>query len=112
MLLAFVENLRDRLVAQGLIGDDEFQRLTAAVKRHIEEPDTLVTGTIFFLAWGAAVPRSSVTHDNWQNTMLPILVVPNCKRSLGLSRRQSNNGLHGSEGGNHESRHRRVTKGG
>jgi hypothetical protein len=67
MLLAFVENLRDRLVAQGLIGDDEFQRLTAAVKRHIDEPDTLVTGTIFFRAWGRravqlCTPRQLAEH--------------------------------------------------
>jgi ubiquinone/menaquinone biosynthesis C-methylase UbiE len=48
----FVENLRERLLAQRIVGDDELTHLVAELKRHIDDPQTLVLGGLFFQAWG------------------------------------------------------------
>jgi SAM-dependent methyltransferase len=60
LLLTFVENLRERLFEQKLVADDELQRLINAVKRHIDDPHTLVVGGIFFRAWGCRPMQQSV----------------------------------------------------
>jgi SAM-dependent methyltransferase len=48
----FVENLKERLIAHGLIARDELEHLQAAVRRHIDDPDTLVLSDLFVQAWG------------------------------------------------------------
>jgi SAM-dependent methyltransferase len=48
----FLENLSERLVAQKLIGERELGDLKAAMKRHIDDPETLVMSNLFFQAWG------------------------------------------------------------
>jgi ubiquinone/menaquinone biosynthesis C-methylase UbiE len=48
----FVDNLRERLFAQGLVTRDELDRLQATVRRHLEDPDTLVVSHLYIQAWG------------------------------------------------------------
>jgi ubiquinone/menaquinone biosynthesis C-methylase UbiE len=50
--LEFLENLSERLVAQKLIGERELGDLKAAMKRHIDDPETLVMSNLFFQVWG------------------------------------------------------------
>jgi hypothetical protein len=52
LLPDFVDNLRERLLAQGLARRDELERLQAAVRRHLEDPDTLVVSHLYIQAWG------------------------------------------------------------
>jgi SAM-dependent methyltransferase len=48
----FVENLKERLVAHGLIARDELEHLQAVVRRHVDDPETLVFSDLFVQAWG------------------------------------------------------------
>ena len=48
----FVENVRERLVGRGLLGDGELGDLLASVRAHLDDPDTLVISHLFFQAWG------------------------------------------------------------
>ena len=52
LLLDFVENARVRLLEQQLIGEAELTELTALLKRHLEDPETLVLSSVFVQAWG------------------------------------------------------------
>jgi SAM-dependent methyltransferase len=52
LLLEFVENARSRLLDQKLVGGVELNELTAALKRHLEDPETLVLSSVFVQAWG------------------------------------------------------------
>lgn len=48
----FLQNVRDRIVEQGLITDSEFNELTTDLKEHLRRPDTLVVSHLFFQFWG------------------------------------------------------------
>lgn len=52
LLLDFVENARARLLDQQLIGEAELNELTALLRRHLEDPGTLVLSSVFVQAWG------------------------------------------------------------
>jgi ubiquinone/menaquinone biosynthesis C-methylase UbiE len=52
IFLQFVNNLRDRIVAEGLISQGEFAESIASVERHLGEPETLVVSHLFIHAWG------------------------------------------------------------
>ncbi|MEJ8821754.1 methyltransferase domain-containing protein [Variovorax humicola] len=52
LLLDFVENARSRLVDSGLVGEDDLEMLTTALRRHLEDPATLVVSSLFIQAWG------------------------------------------------------------
>jgi SAM-dependent methyltransferase len=52
LLPDFVDNLRERLLAHGLIARDDLDRLQAAVRRHVENPETLVVSHLYIQAWG------------------------------------------------------------
>jgi len=52
ILLDFVENLRQRLLEQSLIGERELNDLTQRLEHHLKDPDTLVVSHLFFQAWG------------------------------------------------------------
>lgn len=52
ILLNFVENLRDRLLAQGLVTETELSDLMASLQRHLDDPGTLVVSHLFFQTWG------------------------------------------------------------
>jgi ubiquinone/menaquinone biosynthesis C-methylase UbiE len=51
IFLQFVNNLHDRIVAEGLISEKEFARCTAALDRHLSDPETLVVSHLFIQAW-------------------------------------------------------------
>lgn len=57
LLLDFVENARDRMLRQQLIGEAELNELTALLKRHLEDPETLVLSSVFVQAWGLVPDR-------------------------------------------------------
>ena len=52
LALDFVENLSDRFVEQKLATSDELVELKAALKRHLEDPDTFVISCLYIQAWG------------------------------------------------------------
>jgi ubiquinone/menaquinone biosynthesis C-methylase UbiE len=52
IFLQFVNNLRDRIVAEGLISPGEFDESIASLERHLDEPETLVVSHLFIQAWG------------------------------------------------------------
>lgn len=52
LLLEFVENARNRILEKDLIGKTELDDLTTALKKHLEDPDTLVLSSVFIQAWG------------------------------------------------------------
>jgi hypothetical protein len=52
LLWNFVENLRERLLDQGLIGRHELDALQEQLERHLEDPDTVVVSHLFVQAWG------------------------------------------------------------
>jgi SAM-dependent methyltransferase len=52
IFLNFVNNLRDRIVAEGLISQGELAESIASVERHLGEPETLVVSHLFIQAWG------------------------------------------------------------
>jgi SAM-dependent methyltransferase len=52
ILLDFAENLSERLLAQQLVREPELAELKAALRRHLDDPQTLVVSHLFFQAWG------------------------------------------------------------
>ena len=52
ILLDFAENLSERVVAEKLIAERELTDLKIALRRHLDNPDTLVVSHLFFQAWG------------------------------------------------------------
>jgi SAM-dependent methyltransferase len=52
ILLDFAENLSERILAQKLVGDRELGEMKAALRQHLDDPDTLVVSHLFFQAWG------------------------------------------------------------
>ena len=50
--LQFVENLRDRLLGAGLIGEAGLDELAETLKRHLEDPETEVYSVVFVQTWG------------------------------------------------------------
>ena len=52
LVLDFVANARARLLEQGLIDAGELDTLTAALRRHLEDPGTLVVSSLFLQTWG------------------------------------------------------------
>ena len=48
----FLQNVRDRILEQGLINELEFDELMAELKEHLDRPDTLVVSHLFFQVWG------------------------------------------------------------
>jgi len=57
LLLEFVENARARLVESEIARADELDALTAALARHLDDPATLVTSSLFVQAWGRKPER-------------------------------------------------------
>jgi SAM-dependent methyltransferase len=52
ILWQFVQNLRDRLIAQGVLAEAELDELAAALQRHLEDPHTLVMSHLYIQVWG------------------------------------------------------------
>ncbi|EYF03837.1 methyltransferase domain-containing protein [Chondromyces apiculatus] len=52
IFLDFIENIRGALVAEGLAKEEELNELTQDLRRHLDDPDTLVVSHLFFQVWG------------------------------------------------------------
>jgi SAM-dependent methyltransferase len=52
LLLEFVENVREQILARGLIREDELDELAADLRRHLEDPETLAVSGLYIQAWG------------------------------------------------------------
>jgi ubiquinone/menaquinone biosynthesis C-methylase UbiE len=52
LLLNFAENLSDRLVDTGFVGDAELSELKAALGQHLAAAETVVVSPLFFQCWG------------------------------------------------------------
>jgi SAM-dependent methyltransferase len=52
ILLDFAENLSERILAERLIGKEALTGLKAALRRHLQDAETLVVSHTFFQAWG------------------------------------------------------------
>jgi len=52
IFLQFVTNLRERIVAQGLISETEFGDAITQLANHLDDSGTLVVSHLFFQAWG------------------------------------------------------------
>ncbi len=50
--LDFVDNLATRWLAQGLTTEPELAELSASVRRHLDDPGTLLMSHLFVQAWG------------------------------------------------------------
>jgi SAM-dependent methyltransferase len=57
LLLEFVENARHRILEMNLIGKVELDELTADLRRHLQDPETLVLSSVFIQAWGRKPDR-------------------------------------------------------
>jgi SAM-dependent methyltransferase len=53
----FVANVRDDVVARGMIGPGEIDALLAELDRRLDDPATLITSHVFFQAWGRKPER-------------------------------------------------------
>jgi hypothetical protein len=71
--LQFVENLRKRLLAQGVLTEAERDDVIDALKYHLEDPDTLVASRLFFQVSGAQA-RAAV--QNLPDAMLQSFATP------------------------------------
>jgi hypothetical protein len=52
LLLDFTENLSDRLVDTGLVGEVELSELKKALRQHLAADDTMVVSCLQVQAWG------------------------------------------------------------
>ena len=52
ILLDFVEDVGERMVETGITSRTELKTLTDSLRRHIDDPDTLVVSHLFVQAWG------------------------------------------------------------
>jgi SAM-dependent methyltransferase len=48
----FLENVRDRILAEKLMTENEFRNQFAALQRHLDDPNTLVISHLFLQVWG------------------------------------------------------------
>jgi ubiquinone/menaquinone biosynthesis C-methylase UbiE len=55
ILADFAENLSERFLAEKLIGERELTEVKSELRRHIDDPRTLVVSHLFFQAWGRKV---------------------------------------------------------
>jgi SAM-dependent methyltransferase len=67
LLLYFAENLRERLLARTIATGKELDDLVGQVKRHIDDPHTLVLGGLFFQTWGRRRTQQSKLNSQYKN---------------------------------------------
>ena len=76
ILLDFAENLSERILAQKLTGERELTDLKRAVRRHLDDPGTLVVSNLFFQSWGrkpASLPLPAAP-DAWRWALSRLVV--------------------------------------
>jgi SAM-dependent methyltransferase len=57
VLWRFVGSLRERLIAQGVLAEAELDELMDSLKRHLDDPNTLVVSHLHFQVWGRKPAR-------------------------------------------------------
>ena len=65
----FLQNVRDRILEQGLIAETEFSECMAGLKEHLDRPDTLVVSHLFFQVCGRKPGLSSGGVRGSESTM-------------------------------------------
>ena len=58
--LDLVDSMRPKIIALGLASESELDDAAAAVRQHLDDPDTLVLPHLLFLAWGTR-PRPAAS---------------------------------------------------
>jgi SAM-dependent methyltransferase len=62
IFLDFIQNTRGALVEEGLATNEELNELTQDLKRHLDDPATLVVSHMFFQVWGHKPERQDHEH--------------------------------------------------
>jgi len=57
LVYEFADNARDRILERGLVAEAELAELMATLKRHLENPCTLVVSSLFLQTWGRMPER-------------------------------------------------------
>jgi ubiquinone/menaquinone biosynthesis C-methylase UbiE len=52
IFVQFIENVRDRILTQGLLAEAELNDLLATLRDHLDDPGTLVVSHLFLQVWG------------------------------------------------------------
>jgi len=52
IFLDFIQNIRDAAIADGFVDGDELSALMETLRRHLDDPNTLVVSHLFFQVWG------------------------------------------------------------
>jgi ubiquinone/menaquinone biosynthesis C-methylase UbiE len=66
ILCDFLENIKDRLLAEGLIAATEFHYRLTELRRHLDNPDTLVISHLFVQVWGKKQKKTDVPERSVQ----------------------------------------------
>src|SRR6266481_6463381 len=59
ILCDFLENVRDRILAERLITEAEFHERLAELKRHLDDAGTLVISNLFVQVWGRKLTETN-----------------------------------------------------
>ena len=59
---SIAKSIRDVLVREGFAKDEELNELTQDLKRHHDDPDTLVVSHLFFQVWGRKPEHQGREH--------------------------------------------------
>jgi SAM-dependent methyltransferase len=62
ILCDFLENVKDRILAERLITEAEFHERLTELKRHLDDTDTLVISHLFVQVWGKKPEETSVSE--------------------------------------------------
>jgi SAM-dependent methyltransferase len=60
ILCDFLENVRDRILAENLMTETEFHERFTELQRHLDDTDTLVISHLFIQVWGRKPKETSV----------------------------------------------------
>ena len=51
IFLDFIQNIRDAAIGEGFVKDGELSELMRDLRRHLDDPSTLVVSHLFFQVW-------------------------------------------------------------
>lgn len=63
ILCDFLENVKDRVLAQGLMAETEFHRCLTELRCHLDDTDRLVISHLFVQVWGSKPKETSVSEQ-------------------------------------------------
>jgi SAM-dependent methyltransferase len=56
----FLQNVKDRILAEGLMTESEFHERFTELRRHLDDPNTLVISHLFIQVWGKKTKETGV----------------------------------------------------